>query len=161
MNLKKFSFLILLAVAALLVAWQSKSFPDTELQNEMNDMAIHEEEILLSVQYGEGREFWVGNNTDQQVEIQGSGFVAKETSRIGPGMFKAFILTGHPEELMNGTITVHGLWNEGGVKVESLIPQANMNFILQELDESPLVGSRGGQGVTESEEESRGKDGAR
>ncbi|WP_248513879.1 hypothetical protein [Sporosarcina sp. NCCP-2222] len=138
--MKKFSFCILLAAAALLVAWQNHSFSDTELLHEETVTAISEEEALLSVQYGEGREFWIGNNTDQQVEIQGSGFVANGASSIAPGMFKGFILTGHPDELMGGSITVHGLWDEGGVKVESYIPQANMDFIMQELDgEQPEV----------------------
>ena len=136
MYVKKFSFCILLAVAASLIAWQSHSFSDTELLlHEENVAAIPEEEVLLSVQYGEGREFWIGNNTDQHVEIQGAGFVANGASSIAPGMFKEFILTGHPDELMGGSITVHGLWEEGGVKVESYIPQANMDFIMQELDE--------------------------
>ncbi|MCG3088006.1 hypothetical protein [Sporosarcina cyprini] len=138
--MKKFSFCILLAAAASLIAWQSHSFSGTELLHEENVAVIPEEETLLSVEYGEGREFWIGNNTDQYVEIQGAGFVANGASSIAPGMFKAFILTGHPDALLGGSITVHGLWDEGGVKVESYIPQANMDFIMQELDkEQPEV----------------------
>ncbi|MBB4823354.1 hypothetical protein HNO89_000574 [Sporosarcina luteola] len=136
--MRKFSFCILLATGASLLVWQSNSFSDTELRNEVTVAAVSEEDALLSVHYGEGREFWIGNNTDQQVEIQGPGFATDGTSWIGPGMFKGFTLTGHPKELVNGSITVHAVWDEGGAKIESFIPQSNIDVIMLELEEDQM-----------------------
>jgi hypothetical protein len=137
------AFLLLLSLLLL----QSTSFSNTEMLNKATISAVPESQALLSSHYGEGRLFWVTNNTEKAVQVRNTGSISpNESFHIGPGRSNSFTILGHPEEISE-SILLDVEWDGGYALVESRIPQSNIEQILLELLEEKEETSEGTENV--------------
>lgn len=131
--MKKYLYASTLLIFFSLLLLQSTSFSTSEMLNKATVSSVPESQALLSVHYGEGRLFWVTNNTENVVQMGSTSNIApNESFQIGPGRSNSFTIIGHPEEL-EGSIQLDVEWDGGYAKVESIIPQLNIEQILLEL----------------------------
>jgi len=152
---------LLLFLSFLLL--QSTSFSNTEMLNKATVSSVGESQALLSIYYGEGRLFWITNNTENVVRVASTGSITpNESDQIGPGRSNSFTILGHPKEI-SGSIVLDVEWDGGYAMVESFIPQSNIEQILlelleeeeeeDELEEEKIEGSEEDKVVEENDQE--------
>lgn len=133
--MKRFYYGSAILLFLTMMLYQSTSFSSLEMMNKATVSAVSNGQALLSIQYGDGRVFWITNNTENTIRIENNGGMQPlESFYIGPGRSGVFSIIGAPEEFFNGSvIVVDAEWEDGYATIESPIPEANIETILMEL----------------------------
>lgn len=132
-------YVLAFAMVVSTLIYQSTSYSNAGLKSEVELSAVQDGQALISIHYGEGRQFWIANNTDQAVQITGSDVNPVDASSIGPARMQEFTIIGEPESLQNTVLTIEAEWQNGSAFIHSEIPQSNVDVILLELVEEDIL----------------------
>ncbi|WOV88110.1 hypothetical protein QWT69_03015 [Sporosarcina oncorhynchi] len=137
--MKRLLYVVAFAIVVSTLIYQSTSYSNAGLKSEVAVSAVQDGQALISIHYGEGRQFWITNNTDQAVRISGSDFFPLESSSIEPARLQEFTIVGEPASLLNTVLTIEAEWQNGSALIDSAIPQSNVDVILLELVEEEIL----------------------
>ena len=137
--MKRLLYVVAFAMVVSTLIYQSTSYSNAGLKSEVEVSAVQDGQALISIHYGEGRQFWIANNTDQAVWITGSDFSPMDSSSIEPARLQEFTIVGEPASLMNTVLTIEAEWQNGSALIDSAIPQSNVDVILLELVEEGIM----------------------
>ena len=133
--MKLFFSLTVLFLAISLLLFQTNSFTKAEITNEARLSVVSEENSLIAITYGVGKQFTVSNNTGNTIEIVEIWLNGDSDNRIieikgkgdsiKSGGNKAFNITDDPKALHGRVIQLIARWEGGKAVIKSTIPEEN------------------------------------
>lgn len=137
--MKRLVYFSIFALVVSALIYQSTSYSNAGVTSEVEVSAVQEGQALISIHYGEGRQFWIANNTDQTVSVAGTHFLPVDSSMIAPARMQGFVITEEPESINGLVLGIEANWGNGGAVIDSEIPQSNIDMILLELVEEEII----------------------
>ncbi|MDX1699376.1 MAG: hypothetical protein R3250_02100 [Melioribacteraceae bacterium] len=135
--MKLFFSLTVLFLSISLLLFQTNSFTKAEITSEARLSVVSEENSLIAVTYGVGKQFTITNNTRHTVEIEEVWLNGDSDNRIieirgkgnsvKSGGNKEFNITDDPNELPGKVIQLIVRWEGGNAVIKSTIPDENKN----------------------------------
>jgi len=133
--LKLFFSLTVLFLSITLLLFQTNSFTKAEITSEARLSVVSEENSLIAITYGVGKQFTVTNNTGNTIEIVEIWLNGDSDNRIidikgkgdsiKSGGNKAFNITDDPKALHGKVIQLIARWEGGNAVIKSTIPEEN------------------------------------
>ena len=133
--MKLFFSLTVLFLSITLLLFQTNSFTKAEITSEARLSVVSEENSLIAITYGVGKQFTVTNNTGNTIEIVEIWLNGDSDNRIidikgkgdsiKSGGNKAFNITDDPKALHGKVIQLIARWEGGNAVIKSTIPEEN------------------------------------
>jgi len=114
--------------------FHGNSFSTAEITSEAKLSIVTDNDALIAISYGPGKQFQVINNTGKTIVIDSieiSDAPKNEIKELGengsfsiePGESKRFNVTADPKELENKIMRLFAYWNGGSTEINSIIPE--------------------------------------
>ena len=114
--------------------FHGNSFSTAEITSEAKLSIVTDNDALIAISYGPGKQFQVTNNTGKTIVIDSieiSDAPKNEIKELGengsfsiePGESKRFNVTADPKELENKIMRLFAYWNGGSTEINSIIPE--------------------------------------